>query len=166
MSMLSPVNQSLAATCWAEGRIDIIGISNTGHMLHISWPSQLQDGWDVLGGSFQTIAPTIISQSDNQLDVFGLEQDTDLMLHSSWNGTYWSSWETVGTQQYKSPLVSTSWSPGRLDVFGLGLADGQVYRQWVCERLGTRLFACINLTAVGRWSMAERLANKPNCIRE
>jgi hypothetical protein len=139
MSTLSSVDSSLAAVSSTEGRIDIVGVNSTGHMLHMSWPSQSQNGWDLLGESFETITPTIVSQSDNQLDVFGLEQSSRLMRQISWDGSNWSDWKKVGTQQYlKSPLVATSWSDGRLDVFGLGLADRWVYHQWVCKPYPTR----------------------------
>ena len=136
MSTFMPADSSLAVTSRTVGHIDIIGVNSTGHMLHMAWPPQLQSGWEVLGGDFQLITPTIASQSENRLDVFGLEQSKNHMLHSSWDGADWSSWETVGTYRYyESSLAATSWAFGRLDVFGLGLADRQVYRQWVCEEL-------------------------------
>jgi hypothetical protein len=167
MSMFLAVDSSLAAASWTAGRIDIVGVNSTGHMLHMSWPSQSQNGWDVLGESFHTITPTILSQSDSSLDVFGLEQNTNRMLHSSWDGMDWSGWETVGTHQYyKSSLAATSWSDGRLDVFGLGLADRQVYRQWVCERSSARSSASANSVAVGRRDMVERLVAKRKRLRQ
>ena len=140
MYILSSVDSPLSATCWTGNRIGVVGVNSTGHMLHVSWPpTQAQNGWDLLGKSFHSIAPAIVSQSDNQLDVFGVEKDTGVMLHSAWNGADWSSWETLGTQKYKSSLAATSWSPGRLDVFVVGLAHGEVHRQWVCsENLLTR----------------------------
>jgi hypothetical protein len=131
MSMLAAVYQPLAATCWAANRIDIVAIDPSGQLQHNAWQPEWQAGWDTLGGTFQNVAPTIVSQAENRLDVFGLQRNTGHMLHSSWDGTNWSDPSTVGTQQFRSPFAVTSWIPGRLDVFGLGLDDSQVYRQWV-----------------------------------
>lgn len=127
--VLAITTQLLAAASWAGDRIDVIAIGTDSQMYHNSWQAaEWQTDWDVLGGSFASVAPTLVSWSTDRLDALGLEKDDGRLLHNSWNGQTWErQWTPVNDNSFRGPFAASSWAENRLDVFGVGRDEAAMY---------------------------------------
>jgi hypothetical protein len=102
-----------AATSWAPNRIDVVGLSSTGSVLHIaSVDGNTWGNWDnVLGGSgYKRVS--IDSQGAGTLDVYGVRADGGLDINQYKNGT-WSGWLSIpgstGKLDTTASLGAASW---------------------------------------------------------
>lgn len=106
---------------------------------------------DVPTGYFTLFAPTVTTQGDGSLDLFGMgavisstSQATTPssthfiikdVLHRQLRNGQWSDWEVLSTAGLPSGVTygnfstACSWGPGRLDVFVTG-TDGTIWHKW------------------------------------
>lgn len=128
--------QSLAATCSSD-RIDLVARAATTQIFHTAWNASngWQPQWDLLGDSFASVGPALVSASSRDLVTFGLDNSTHEVLYSSWsNGDLDPTWGTLSGQEFSSPLTVVSSGPDRLDVLGVG-TDRAMYHQAVSHPL-------------------------------
>ena len=130
--------QPLAAACWAENRIDIIGIGPDLQLYHNSWNgSSWEPAWGSLGGSFSNAAPAIIAWAPDSLGTFGIDDDTSEAVYKSWDGSTWgSSWVPFAGGTFQRPVVVDAWAPDRLDIFGIDATNDAMIHQSVMTRSG------------------------------
>lgn len=130
--------QPLAAACWAENRIDIIGIGPDLQLYHNSWNgSSWEPAWGSLGGSFSNAAPAIIAWAPDSLGTFGIDDDTNEAVYKAWDGSTWdSSWVPFDGGTFQRPVVVDAWGPDRLDIFGIDATNDAMIHQSVMTRSG------------------------------
>src|SRR6266487_3707025 len=87
----------------------------------------VQSAWESPGGVLIS-PPTVVSQTANSLDLFGLGMD-NAVWHTSWNGTGWEGWKSLeGT--FISPTSAVSWAENQLDLFALGMDHSAWHKGW------------------------------------
>src|SRR6266487_120479 len=87
----------------------------------------VQSAWESPGGVLIS-PPTVVSQTANSLDLFGLGMD-NAVWHTSWNGTGWEGWKSLeGT--FISPTSAVSWAENQLDLFALGMDNSAWHKGW------------------------------------
>ncbi|KAI1340676.1 hypothetical protein F5Y15DRAFT_48243 [Xylariaceae sp. FL0016] len=103
----SITKQILAAASWSSSRVDIIAIGSDNAMYHKGWDGSWQSDWDSLGGSFTSVAPTMVAWGPNRLDTFGLDSSSSTMMHNSWDGQSWeSTWKPCPHRLSLDPSLS------------------------------------------------------------
>ena len=123
------VRGSLAATSWAENRLDVVARDEGGAYTHKAWtgdawfPQGAQ--WEDLGGRFFS-DPAVVAWGEGRLDVIGLDAENASLHHLYWDGHRWSGWEDLGGGPFVGNPVATSWGAGRLDFWAID-ADGALH---------------------------------------
>ena len=114
------------AVSWGPNRNDIFCTSQSTCISHKYWDGSQWSNWEELTDASEnttsfTNAPTVISWGTNRLDVFAINQDSELW-HKLWDGSQWLDWEILGNNLVGS-VAANSWSQGRIDIIAQG-TDG------------------------------------------
>jgi len=130
----------LASASWGEGRVDVFGIGQNGHLIQ-HWFDDGTWHWTDLGavpadvGDGNFAGPvTAASWGEGRVDVFGIGQNGHLIQHWFDDGTWhWTDLGAVpadvGGGGFAGPVTAASWGEGRVDVFGIG-QNGHVIQHW------------------------------------
>lgn len=105
-----------AVASWASGRLDVVALDASGHMIHKWYQSGIGwSTWGDLGGNF-VHTPAAVSWGPDRLDVFGVNTDGTL-AHRAWTGASWTAWENLGGSLV-SGVSAASWGPGHIAIVG------------------------------------------------
>jgi len=87
---------TLAATSWGPNRLDVFGVSDSGHVWHNSWNgSAWQTAWDDRDKPWAEAGVVwATSSGDQRLDVFVQSWGEIWVLR--WNGSTWLPWRSLG----------------------------------------------------------------------
>jgi hypothetical protein len=85
------------------------------HQNSSSWGPVGSPSWEERGGSLTT-APTVVSWSEDRLDLFVMGFPKGL-CQMTWNSSEWSSWNCLGGTWASFTPTAVTWAVGRLDIF-------------------------------------------------
>lgn len=115
--------QGVAAVSRAEDAVDIFAVGGDYALYHkyqvppsATWgPSP--SSWEPRGGILTTM-PSVISWSQDRLDIFALGASPVFELFQmTWNASGWSEWIPIGGSWQATTPTAVTWGPGRIDVF-------------------------------------------------
>jgi hypothetical protein len=109
-----PFVGNLVASSWGEGRFDVwAAAEKDGQLHHLFWDGAAYQGWEKLGGNFQT-APAVSHWDVGKIDIVGLfDAGEDTHYHSkSYDGFNWypsfDGWFDKGGDFVNQPAVVTN----------------------------------------------------------
>jgi hypothetical protein len=113
---------SPAVASWGPGRLDIVGISKEGSVLHKFWHEGWSK-WEDLGGGPFIGTPRITSWGPGRFDIWALDEKKELN-HLYWDGSQYQGWESLGGSFEETPQI-VHWNATKIDIVG---KEDETYR--------------------------------------
>jgi hypothetical protein len=118
---------SPAVCSWAQGRLDVFGIRQDGHVMHADWQGGWS-GWDDLGGVASSSPAAASDYPGHVLLVHrGTDQGFWWRQYEGYHGSGWTPWQGLGGIFTSAPAAAFA-NPGVCHLFGRG-TDNALYWQ-------------------------------------